>query len=331
MAGRVAALALAGGVACYDADDFEGDPADLITLQTEDGRASLPADGFSTVTLVAVVAGGNISAKREVQFQVDRGSFFGDSDGDRKVTLALDQDQRARVELRSDTTVGVAQVTAAVVGHEEIRRTLALEFVAPNPDDVMVVVSAPTSAPADEATRSPFVVRVNAAIAGAAVAFETTAGTFANGTRAISVVADAERQAAAEVISPSAVSSGIVSARISGVTRTMPISFEPALPDLILVVPDALSVGAGKDVRINGQLRRQIGKVTPGTIPTFGARDAAGNVLGGFLSIEASNAQGQVAARYLPGSTSYRGPVEVTVGAVGTAVTGTTVIQVIDP
>ena len=321
-------LMLAG---CHDPDDFLATPDSFLTLEADGGATTLPADGFSELMIEARLIASDAPTQRQIEFSTTRGGWVGAASGVNAITVDVDQNATSRATLKSDSTPGEVTVGAMVVGVSGVSRSLTLMFTPPDPDETIEFIDAPTNAPADGATRSTFRVGLNDQIPNPTVTFTTTIGKFSNGMSSATVNGNDQNQAAIELIGPTAVGTGIVSATILGITRTTTITFDPALPDRILVIPDALSVAAGADVRVSGQLLRDIGMTTVGTVPTFESRDAAGNILGGFLSLEVSNAQATVAARYLPGTTAYRGPVTVTVGVLGSSVTGSTTIQVVAP
>ena len=329
--GAAILVILVAATACpHDPNDYIGNPSEFIVLEVEGGATTIPADGFTETRITAtLVANDPIAA--EVQFATTRGAFVGVKVTDGKATVRVDQDKTASILLRSGTESGEGTVSATVVDNEKVHRGLTLSFVPPDPDDVMRFVAAPGNAPADGATRSLFVTEVSGAITDRTVAFSTTAGKFPDGKLTASIPADTNNQAAVELVSATTVLSGVVSATINGVTRTASISFDRALPDQILALPDALEVEAGKTLNVNGTLLRNAGTVTPQTIATFDTQRPDGSSLGGFLSIQPSNLQGQVSATYLPGDTAYRGPVTIIIGVIGSPVTGSTTIQLIEP
>ena len=109
-----------------------------------------------------------------------------------------------------------------------------------------------------------------------------------------------------------------------------------ALPDRIQVTTNVPQVGAAADasVEVTAVFLRDLGEVTEGLAAIFSATDATGAAIGLFRNVtvvtDESN-QRQASADFLPLDTAYRGLVTLTVGIEGSPVTGSVVVEVIDP
>src|SRR5262245_55420849 len=131
----------------------------LLTLESEAG--AVPADGFSSTTLTATVKATGGDLRQDVTFGASRGALVRFNDGPAEPTPVVKADASgvARILLRSDTTVGTARVTATIPGG--FQRSLLVQFVAVNPDDIIMLRADSSSAPADGATRTRLVATVS--------------------------------------------------------------------------------------------------------------------------------------------------------------------------
>lgn len=331
-----AALSLAGR--CYEKNDFSPTApptTGALTLATAGGATTLAADGVSRLRIVARISPEADPDKRTVLFSTTGGTLVGTLVNG-KVPVAADSSGEASIELTSSTQVGQALVTAEVMGVAGLSRTLVVSFVAANSDDIIRFIAAPASAHADGATISTFTVRIASSFpAGTQVTFATTAGTFQPGGAAtITVPAAADFTASADLASAATLGQARVSATVQGFTRETVIQFTRALPNLITVstngvfaFPPSTSAGAS----VIATFLRDIGKVTPGTVATFRATTDAGAAIGFFNDVTTVKSDGTATATFLPGQTSYRGRVTITVGVEGSSVQGTAQIEIVDP
>jgi hypothetical protein len=332
-------LLIAGG--CYKGSSYS--PTDpqvtgALTLAPADGTLSIPADGVSRVTLVATIAADADSDKRVITFTTSSGSFVGAPAGSgTTVDVTAGSDGRALVILQSSQTVGTAIVTAAVKGAASVAVQRQIQFTAPNADDVLRFVAAPAAAPADGQTITLFTVAVAPSVSTGTVTFSSTAGTFPSATVPIGI----DHTATAGLMSSKTPGVATVSATLSGggtngFSRQVPFRFDVALPNVISVVVDSLTVMPGGKVHVTAHLTRLIGQVTANTVAAFSALDPNGNEVGGFENVTvvqpgASATDSIATADYLPGATARPGPVTITVGTDPPSVTGSTTITVVGP
>jgi hypothetical protein len=332
-------LLIAGG--CYKESSYS--PTDpqvtgALTLAPADGTLSIPADGVSRVTLVATIAAGADSDKRVITFTTSSGSFVGaTASNGTTVDVTAGSDGRALVILQSSQRVETAIVTAVVKGSANVSAQRQIQFTAPNPDDVLRFVTAPATAPADGQTITLFTVAVSPSVTTGTVTFSSTAGTFPTATVPIGI----DHTATAGLMSSKTPGAGTVSATLngggtSGFSRQVPFRFEIALPNVISVVVDSLTVMPGGKVHVTAHLTRSIGQVTANTIAVFSAEDANGNGVGGFENVTVvqpgAGASDSIAtADFLPGATAAPGPVTISVGTDPASVTGSTTINVVGP
>ncbi|HXU33959.1 MAG TPA: hypothetical protein VN851_25585 [Thermoanaerobaculia bacterium] len=331
-------LALASN-GCYKQSDFEP-PAiveESLVLGTVGGVTSLPADGVSRLRLVAQVDPRADLGKRTVIFSTSGGTLVGGNPsgqaGEREV--AADGTGQATIELVSAQQVGPAVVGARVKEVPGLSRTLAIGFTAADVNGVIRFVASPPSAPADGATKSVFTVEVSSALPlGTQVAFATSGGLFAPENAAAATRSiDGSFRATVELVSPGAIGTGIVTATANQVTRQAQISFVRALPNRILVSTGGkvtAQAGLTDPVTVTASFQRDIGNVTPGTSAVFTATDSSGREIGLFRDASTVNASGTAAATFLAGTTTYRGPVTITVSAQGGTVFGTATIEIVD-
>lgn len=333
----VAGLTMLAAACDYDKADYSPTApnlAEVLTIAVV-GGSSVPADGFSRLRIEARFGGAPALDRRGVIFSTSNGTLDGGEAvsscaGCRKVMA--DETGRAAIDLVASQRVGSAQVSAASEHTPGIVANLIVEFVAADPDGTVRFVAAPTRAPADGATLTPFVVEVSPSVPASArqVSFATTSTAGfapAGATTVSSVPVDGGGRATADLRSPGTIGSAQVSATVNGVTRSTSIQFERALPNAITVAVDDPIAPAALDTKITvtATLRRDVGSVTDGTVGTFSATRAGGATVGIFSNVGVS-AAGVVTAEFLP-QTTEAGTVTVTVGAQGTAVTGT--VQVV--
>ncbi len=327
---------------CYKESNYSPtapQTAGALTLSTADGSRSIAADGLSRVTLVATIAAGADSDKRTVTFTTTSGTFVGAAGGGTSIDVSAGSDGRALAILQSSQKVETAVVSAAVKGTPSVAAEIQIQFTAPDPNDVLRFVAAPASAPADGATVTLFTVAVSPAMTTGTVTFTSSSGTFP----ATPVPIGIDHTATAGLTSPKTIGAATVTATLNapgsggnGFSRQTSIRFDPALPNVITVQVDNLQVMPGGKVRVTAHFTRPVGQVSANTVATFTARDASGNVIGGFENVTViqpgTSATDSVAtADYLPGPDAAAGPVTITVGTDPASVTGSTTITVVKP
>ncbi len=336
----LAVLLLAAG-SCYKESNYSPTApqvAGALTLSTLDGSSSIAADGLSRVTLVATIAAGADSDKRTITFTTTSGSFVGAAGGGTTVDVNAGSDGRALAILQSSQKVETAVVSAVVKGSPTVAAQIQIQFTAPDPNDVLRFVAAPASAPADGATVSLFTVAVSPAMSTGTVTFSSSSGTFPSTPVPIGV----DHTATAGLTSPKTIGAATVSATLNGsgggtgFSRQTSIQFVPALPNVITVQVDNLQVMPGGTVHVTGHFTRLVGQVSAGTVATFSAMDANGNVVGGFQNVTvvqpgASGTDSTATADYLPGPNAAPGPVTITVGTDPASVTGSTTVTIVKP
>jgi adhesin/invasin len=256
---------------------------DVLTFTA--GSPSIPADGFSRTRLTATVATAGNPARNTVTFRASKGTLVasGKVNADASVDVTVDGNGLAVADLRSSSTVESAIVSATVGA---TTKTLTVAFTAPDPNSIVRISAASSSAPADGATRVPITATIAAELPGPrTVTFSVSGATF-NGVSEVErqVAVDGSNRAVIDVVAPSAPVSARVRATINGVSADTVVSFVPALPQNIFVSPVAAAVGVNADDKINVSLLRDIGVASGGLIVTYAAKDALGNPTGGVFS-----------------------------------------------
>jgi hypothetical protein len=334
------AAALLSASRCYEKSDYDPTPAlveQTLSLSTEGGATTLPADGVSRLRLVAEISPRADLDNRTLAFSTTAGTLVGGTPGTGgEQEVQADSQGRATIELRSAQQVGDAVVTARVKQVAGLTRQVVIGFVSADPDSVIRFVAVPASAPADGATLSAFTVELSPALPlGTSVQFQTTLGVFApEAAASVSRAADGSFRATADLESPATLGTARIRATASQVTREATIEFRRALPDLVTVGTGGKFQVMANDtdtVTVTGTFLRDLGQVTAGTVATFRAADATGATIGFFRDVTTIGSDGQATAVFHPGSTAYRGRVTITVGAAESRVTGTTEIEVVDP
>ena len=228
----------------------------FLTLEAV-GDTSLPADGFSTVELVARV--GDVSeGPQSILFTTTAGSMLvgtivrTDSAGTAVRTdsaiVQTDAAGQARTELVSGTRQATAQVRAKVLGIEPaVEQELRIHFNAVTDVEILTFVDPPDSAFAHGLGLVPFTVRIAPELEGdeRQVLFETSGGTFPFGSdtsRVQIVQADAEGLATAHLRTPEQVGEALVRARVMTFSQERVIRFVPAPTDSVLRFVEAPEV-----------------------------------------------------------------------------------------
>ncbi len=304
----------------------------LLSATTTD----LPADGFSRTRLTAVVKTLANPADRRVVFKTSKGTLISSeaaTANGTSVEVPTDGSGVASVELQSSLTVEPAFVSATAAG---VTKSLTVRFVPPDPDSIIQLSAATSSAPADGATR----VQITAQIAGGipsgsrAVTFSAGGGSFASNTttdqRNASVTPDGGNRAIIDLVAPLTAQAVRVTATVNGVSASTVVMFTAAPPDRIFVSPASAVVGPAADNVISVSLLRDVGVAAANQVVTYTARDANGNSVGSFSDVQlSSHNAGQTLA---VSSATYNhaggaaGPVTIEVSAGG--VTGQAVIRI---
>jgi hypothetical protein len=264
-------------------------------LTFEAGTLSLPADGFSSTALTATIRAMNADLKQDVTFTSTRGSLtrFKDGPGEPSPIVKADASGAASILLRSDTTVGTARVTAKLASGLE--RSLFVQFVPINVDDIITLAADASEAPADGATRTRLVATVSPSLPAASrtVTFITTDGDFGSfaapgNTKMATATADASNRAVVELRSPTIPVRASISAQVASLaTARTSIEFTKALPDTVFlsVNNSAVNRAGTNSVRVTVTLLRDVGQVGENTVVTYEARDSSGAMIGAFSDI----------------------------------------------
>lgn len=315
-------LALAATLGCdsdYDRNRFDTptDPGAQF-LQLAAQANVLPADGVSQVILTATI--NPDSLKRDVIFTTTAGTLVGGSGTtDSERTVTVNSSGQATIELRSALTPGIARVTARVKDAPQVAQNVDITFSVPGEDALIQFTASPSSAPADGATSSTFVVRISPQISSDArtVKFQTTAGSFVRGGTDTDedVPATANGTATILLFSPTEVGEGRVRATVAGVSREVTIRFDRALPNSIVLSMSKTAVKDDEEVTVTATLLREIGMVTKDTPVTFTAtQDDANDKVFGFFnsSVALTGANGVATITFTPGNSGYQGPATMT-------------------
>lgn|GEM_PF-6298004 len=124
----------------YDRSDFDNPTAPgngYLTLSTESGATSLPADGASELVLVVSISPD--ATRRTIEITTSAGTLAGGtgSDGTTR-TVTADSTGRARATLKSGTAVATAIVTARVTEASQVGQTLEIRFERALPDRLVL-------------------------------------------------------------------------------------------------------------------------------------------------------------------------------------------------
>lgn len=323
--------------ACHDPADYdltEEQVQSIISLEVT-GAASIPADGFTTTTLVARIYPSNAN-NRTLLISTDRGTLVkgGGKMADGTLTINVGPDGSLEFDLKSSVESGDAVVVVTANGQPLVSASKTVTFEPANPDDTVRFITVPANMPADNASQSTIEVQLNTNIPAASrqATFDTTLGSLIPASKPIA--ADANGVVRVTLQSPPAVGSTRLTVTHGSVIRQTSVDFVRALPMSISAATTRLTVKSSVDesVEVTGMLSRTPGSVTSGSTVLFEAfRTDTGAPIGAFRNITTSDATGRVSGSFLPGVTDHRGDVELRISTPDRSISGSTLIRIIAP
>lgn len=323
---------------CFNSDDFDLDQNrvdQILQLTTASGEASVPADGYSFIEILATVSAQ--SAPQSVVFTASAGSFIGaDSNMPLTVTSMTGADGVARARLRTSLDVGEQTVSAQIMGNSNVRSELDVRFTVPDVDEVVLFQTLPATAPADGATFTTVSVSIDPDLQGEdrSVTFTTNRGVFAGmNMSTMSVMAASDNVAQVDLKSALLAGSVRLTASVKSFTTTAQMDFVPALPETISIMANKFVVKAdGSDkAELTISLLRQTGTVTAGQSVDIAAVLNSGQSIDVIRNQTLSDSDAKIKATFFAGTTSERGDVAVTVTSANASVSAQTTIDIIDP
>lgn len=334
------ALALGG---CSSDSPTEPSGDEFITLDTLDGSRSLPADGLSTVALVAKIDARGVEKGRAIRFQVDRGTLMapGETAG-QSVDVVPDSSGSAVVIYRSGTTTGpliviatVVETSGMTVTETQVSTRLALELTGTDGDRVIRFTQAPATAPADGATSLRFVVQAAPEVDGTTemVTFTTTAGSFTRATAPVVTTTrplDDAGRSSVLLYATNEITEATVTAAVRGHTAETRIRFVRADAEEILVEVSPFRLEPDGMTTVTARLIRDVGKPTADAVVRFAREDSDGESFGTFRNIMRSNADGVATAVLHREKTGVDGRGRVIVTVDGSSAVGTTEIELVE-
>ena len=215
-----------------------------LMLATASDVTTLPADGVSTLEIIARIAAEAVKKDRKIAFTTTGGNFDGaSSSSPTQIDAAPDSSGTVRVLLRASQQVGPVFVTAQVKDGTNFVDGVArmqIEFVQPEGAPVTLsVVGGATSLPADGVSTLEFRAQIapEDVTRGRTVTLSTTMGMLVGATdsgTSIEVVPDAAGTASAFLRSSTVVGAAIVAAQVMngsdavGAAAQLRIDFVPA-------------------------------------------------------------------------------------------------------
>jgi hypothetical protein len=322
-------VSFAAGTACgYDPDDYGLSPSHvddvlaLAVLDSVNGEpvGSLPADGFSRVTLVATIDREADASRRTINFSTTAGMLVGGTGSAAAQSVVTDANGVAAVDLVSGTLVQDVRLRAEVKDVGGVAKELALQFTAVSPDSVLRFVDVPANLPADQSTVGTIMLRISDRLPASqrSVNASTTLGQIVQ-TSPITPLAD--KTLRIDLRAPGSTGTARIQVSVNGFARDTTVMFGPALPDLILLDAGSFNLALGSETTVRARLLRITGVPTAGTIVDFVARDQAGNAVGQFRSIQPSDSKGEATAIFTP--SGVNAPADLTLEA---SVSGSTAV-----
>lgn len=232
-------------------------------IQLSTSADSIPADGFSTVELLAVIPADTPPDFRGVVFSASPEGTL--SPGDGRVTA--DVNGEARAQLRSSKVIGPVEVKAELATDDSVFATKFVEFTAPDSGAIIQLSPASSSAPADGETQTTITAEVTPELGqGNTVTFTTSLGTLSSSS------ATANDGRASVTIRSATVGTALLTAQVDDFVAEASLSFTQAFPDTIEVqAGDFVLPVADKTRDISVFLRRNPGRgrVSEGTFVVY--------------------------------------------------------------
>ncbi len=304
---------------------FEALADGSITLSVS--PTSIPADGASSSVVTATIkysSGAAVPQGTTVTFTTTLGTF---SNGlDTYTAVTPDDTGIISVSVIAGTTPGSAMITVSAIN---ISQTVYLGI---GGDAVTITLAAePTSIPADGSSSAIITATLKdgsgaAVTQGTLVTFNTTLGTFSNGTQTVTVgTPDATGAVSVSLISGTTAGAAEVTATSNGVVQTVYVSFGGAVGNISLTAdPTSIPADGSSSSNITATLTDNTGApVTPGTSVTF--TTDAGTFAGGVTSIAVStpDATGIVSVSLISSTTAGSATVTASSGGITQSVTVT--------
>ncbi len=293
-------------LACYDPDNYTLSPGaidSLLDLRTTRGDSALPADGFSRITIVAVVDSNSPKESRTISFTTSAGTLTGGTAVGSAQEVTADATGRASIDLQSVAVVQVARVRAEIKGGTGVARQIDISFVPVSVDSIIRFRDVPDSLPADGASVATVTVTVAPALptASRTVQFQSSLVVFVqNNGSTLGSTADAGNVAFADIRTPSQIGLAHITATVGGFAQDTTIPVVWAYPDTVLLDPGLFTMKVTEQAPVVATLLRRIGKPTPNTFVTFTAFDSTGTSRGQFRAIQESDPQGLAKASFQP-------------------------------
>jgi hypothetical protein len=336
-------LLLVGSLACdrrYSTPTEPSESADTpLALSTAGGALSLPADGFSTLQITAIVRADGLRSNLSIRFRTTSGTFVGTAAAETPIDVALDGAGRATAVLRSSTRTGPVQVTAQVLDGttpQTVTAQLTLDFILPDSQGLRFVEGA-SSAPADGASVTRYTVQIPQGVPldNRSVAFATTLGSFDGATmKSKTVPAGTDGRASVLLYSPADDGRALLTASIGVFDVERIVEFQPARAETILVSAPARLTETPTTVptfTVTATLVRRIGTPTAGTVVSFAAFDKTGKRFGAFHNVTLSNGTGVATADFRTGGTGEPGDCRLEVEATGSPAVGRAEFELVRP
>ncbi len=194
------------------------------------GSASIPADGVSSTTIIAVMSGNQaqpVSQGTSVTFTTTLGKF---PNGQSSYTVKTpDESGSVATSIIAGTTAGTAQIRG-LAGN--VSQAATLEFtgdVTAPPASSVSLTATPDKIPSDGVSFSKIEATVKDSsetnVAGASLIFTTTYGTFLSGGQTAAAVTDAEGKASVSLISATTDAIATVVCTSGGVAQVISVIF----------------------------------------------------------------------------------------------------------
>jgi hypothetical protein len=298
MMGGLAALAtLASASTCYDANNYIVTPASAkARLQLSSSSPTVPADGFSRVTITAQVDTTADATRRSVKFTTTAGRLVGGPD------IVADASGVATVELESAVPEQNATVRADVNGVAGLAQSIVVKFIAVIPDAIIKFITLPKAAIADGDELETIAVQIGAGVPTdkRSVKFTASSGTFPNNAPTIDVVPDAANVATITLRAPVSVGKVSLRAQVLSFPRDSSFTVGAALPDTILVDPGKFTLASTEETTVKAHLQKATGIASKGTVVVFEAFDTLNQPVPQFRAQTVSDDKGDATAVFRP-------------------------------
>ncbi len=260
-----------------DGEDSGDTPATVVepaAIEMSTGKTSLPADGISSTTITAAMAGSKgeaVSQGTSVTFTTTLGKF---PNGQTSYTVKTpDESGSVSTSIIAGNTSGTAQIRA-MAGNVSQATTLEFTGGTGTPAaSIITLTAAPDRIPSDGVSYSKITATVKnsagTAVSGSTLSFTTTYGTFLSGGQSGTAVTDENGSGSMYLVSSTTDAVTTVVCTSGGVAQVISVTFGEGVPNLPVALislepdPDTIAADGYSSAVITAELSDSKGTAVP--------------------------------------------------------------------